>query len=51
MKRNVGAQAIKLDPDDEIVSILIMEDDRLGIMSKSGQFIMVTTASIKQGIN
>ena len=47
MKRNVGAQAIKLDPDDEIVSILIMEDDRLGIMSKSGQFIMVATASIK----
>lgn len=47
MKRNVGAQAIKLDPNDEIVSILIMEDDRLGIMSKSGQFIMVTTASIK----
>jgi len=47
MKRNVGAQAIKLDSADEIVSILIMEDDRLGIMSKSGQFIMVTTASIK----
>ena len=47
MKRNVGAQAIKLDPDDEIVSILIMEDDRLGIMSKSGQFIMVSTTSIK----
>lgn len=47
MKRNVGAQAIKLDPDDEIVSILIMEDERLGIMSKSGQFIMVSTSSIK----
>ena len=47
MKRNIGAQAIKLDPDDEIVSILIMEDDRLGIMSKSGQFIIVSTSSIK----
>ena len=47
MKRNVGAQAIKLDSNDEIVSILIMEDNRLGIMSKSGQFIMVATASIK----
>ena len=47
MKRNVGAQAIKLDPNDEIVSILIMEDERLGIMSKGGQFIMVSTATIK----
>lgn len=47
MKRNVGAQAIKLDPNDEIVSILIMEDERLGIMSKDGQFIMVSTAAIK----
>lgn len=47
MKRNVGAQAIKLDPNDEIVSILIMEDERLGIMSKGGQFIMVSTAAIK----
>lgn len=47
MKRNAGALAIKLDSDDEIVSILIMENERLGIMSKSGQFIMVTTSNIK----
>jgi DNA gyrase subunit A len=47
MKRNVGALAIKLDSNDEIVSILILEDEKIGIMSKSGQFIMVATSSIK----
>ena len=47
MKRNAGAQALKLDNDDEIVSILILEDERIGIMSKCGQFIMVSTTPIK----
>ena len=47
MKRNIGALAIKLDTDDEIVSILILEDEKIGIMSKCGQFIMVTTSPIK----
>ena len=47
MKRNVGALAIKLDPDDEIVSILILENEKIGIMSKTGQFIMIATVPIK----
>lgn len=47
MKRNAGAQALKLDNDDEIVSILILEDERIGIMSQCGQFIMVSTTPIK----
>lgn len=47
LKRNVGAAAIKLDNNDEIVSILIMEDERLGIMSRDGQFIIVDTAPIR----
>lgn len=47
MKRNVGATAIKLDSNDEIVSILIMEEERVGIMSRDGQFIMIATAPIK----
>ena len=47
MKRNIGALAIKLDTNDEIVSILILEDEKIGIMSKCGQFIMVTTSPIK----
>jgi len=47
MKRNTGALALKLDSDDEIVSILFVENERIGIMSKSGQFIMVLTEPIK----
>lgn len=47
MKRNTGATALKLDVNDEIVSILIMEEEKLGIMSRDGQFIMVATSPIK----
>lgn len=47
MKRNAAALAIKLDVNDEITSILLIENERIGIMSKSGQFIMVTTSNIK----
>lgn len=47
MKRNVGAAALKLDAGDEIVSILILTDERIGIMSHTGQFIMVATTPIK----
>ena len=46
LKRNTGAQAIKLDKDDEIISIQFIENERLGIMTRDGQFIMVSTASI-----
>jgi DNA gyrase subunit A len=47
MKRNAAALAIKLDVNDEITSILLIESERIGIMSKSGQFIMITTSNIK----
>ena len=47
MKRNIGAAALKLDSDDEIVSILVLTDERVGIMSHTGQFIMVATSPIK----
>ena len=47
LKRNCGAQAIKLDSDDEIISILFIDDEKLGIMTHTGQFIIVATALIK----
>lgn len=47
MKRNIGATALKLDTNDEIVSILIMEEEKLGIMSRDGQFIIIATSPIK----
>lgn len=47
LKRNGGAQAIKLDSDDEIASILILTDERIGIMSQAGQFIMIESKNIR----
>ena len=47
LTRNVGVAALKLEPNDEVVSISIIDNERLGIMSKSGQFIMIATAAIR----
>ena len=46
LKRNSGALAIKLDAGDEIVSIMLTDDDRIGITSAQGQFIMIETKDI-----
>lgn len=47
LKRNTGATAIKLDNEDEIISIIITVDERVGILSKAGQFIIIETKNIK----
>ena len=47
LKRNIGAAAIKLDSNDEIISTFIVNDERIGLLSNSGQFIMVATTPIK----
>lgn len=39
-------KAITLDANDEICSVLIMNDERVGMMTKLGQFIMVETKDI-----
>lgn len=46
LKRNVGATAIKLDKGDEIVSVLFLNKEKIGIASRAGQFIMITTTDI-----
>ena len=47
LKRNVGAQALKLDDGDEIVSILFINDEQIGILSREGQFIRIQSTPIK----
>lgn len=47
LKRNSGAQAIKLDNGDEIISTLILEDERIGILSHMGQFIIIESKDIR----
>lgn len=46
LKRNVGATAIKLDKGDEIVSVLFLNEEKVGIASRAGQFIMITTTDV-----
>lgn len=47
LKRNAGATAINLDEGDEIISILFITDENIGITSRSGNFIMITTKDIR----
>ena len=47
LKRNAGAIAIKLDEGDEIVSVLFINDEKIGIASNNGNFIMINTSDIR----
>ena len=47
LKRGNGALAIKLDDDDIIRSVLILKDENIGILSKAGYFIMISTSDIR----
>lgn len=47
LKRKGGATAIALDKDDEIISVLFTDDERIGIASKAGSFIMISTKDIR----
>ena len=47
LKRKGGATAIKLDVNDKIVSVLFVNEEKIGIASRSGQFIMITTSDIR----
>ena len=47
LKRNTGATAIKLDEGDEIVSVLFINDEKIGISTTKGQFIIITTSDIR----
>ena len=47
LKRNVGASAIKLDENDEIVSIAFIDNEQLGIATHAGNFIRIQTSDIR----
>ena len=47
LKRSTGAQALKLDDGDEIVSILFIDNEQIGILSRDGQFIMIESTPIR----
>jgi len=47
LKRNSGATAIKLDEGDNIVSVTFHQNEKIGIMSRKGNFILIKTDDIR----
>ena len=47
LKRSGSLRAINLDANDEIVSILFINDEDVGIMTEQGNFIRITTKDIR----
>lgn len=46
LKRNTGAVAIKLDDGDEIVSVLFVNDEKIGLMTKKSYLLLLDTKNI-----
>ena len=47
IKRKGGVKALNLDTNDEIVSILFLNEERIGMMTARGQFVMCETKDIR----
>jgi DNA gyrase subunit A len=47
MKRRVGAIALTLNKDDEIMSVLFTDDEEIGLLSSRAHFIMIETSPIR----
>ena len=47
MKRNTGATALTLDKNDQIVSVLLVNNEKIGIATQNGNFIIITTNDIR----
>lgn len=47
LKRSGSLKAINLDANDEIASILFIDDEDVGIMTELGNFIRITTTDIR----
>ena len=47
LKRSGSLRAINLEPGDEIVSILFLDEENVGIMTEMGNFVYITTNDIR----
>ena len=47
MKRNGGLKAIELDSNDEVVSVLFINNEKVGMLTSTGQFIICETKDIR----
>jgi len=47
LKRNTGATAINLDKGDQIVSIMFVNEEQIGIATRASRFIRISTKDIR----
>lgn len=47
MARKAALKALTLDEGDEIVNVLFTNDEKVGILTETGNFIMITTEDIR----
>ena len=45
--RNVGLKALTLEDGDEIVNVLFTDNEKVGIVTEGGNFLMITTEDIR----
>ena len=45
--RNVGLKALTLEEGDEIVNVLFIDNEKVGIVTEGGNFLMITTEDIR----
>ena len=45
--RNVGLKALNLDANDEIVSVIFTKDEEVGILTETGNFLIIETKDIR----
>ena len=47
MKRNSGLKALELEENDEVVSVLFVNNERVGMLTAAGQFMICETKDIR----
>lgn len=45
--RNVGLKALTLEDGDEIVNVLFTDNEKVGIVTEGGNFLMITTEDVR----
>ena len=45
--RNVGLKALNLDANDEIVNVIFTKDEEVGILTETGNFLIIETKDIR----
>lgn len=45
--RNIGLKALTLEDGDEIVNVLFTDNEKVGIVTEGGNFLMITTEDIR----